>query len=84
MLVGILRKFVFLFQRAMAHLDLRENLKYHTLHIPISVISVNLHYEQLCRAPTSANHGILLWFSATLNFFKTFKMFFSAKKELFS
>ena len=28
------------------------------MNIPISVISVVLHYEQLCRAPTSANDRV--------------------------
>ena len=38
------------------------------MHIPISVISVILHYEQLCRAPTSVNDGICFWYFATLKF----------------
>ena len=38
-------------------------------HIPISVISVVLHYEQLYRAPTSVNDEILLeYYFGTLNF----------------
>ena len=36
--------------------------------MPITVISLDLHYEQLFRAPTSANDEIFTWYFATLNF----------------
>ena len=38
------------------------------VHPIICVISIVLHYEQLCRAPTSPNDGIFFWYFATLNF----------------
>ena len=62
-------------------------------HIPITVINIVLYYEQFCRAPTSANDGIFLYYFATLisERFST-KLclrfhrwcFFSSEKELFS
>ena len=33
----------------------------------MSVIGVALHYEELCRTPTSANDGAFLYYFAKLN-----------------
>ena len=73
MLAGIKQKFCFSFQKNMyVHWSQRKLRVSHTLyyqrHIPIIVTSVVLHYEQLCRAPTSVSDGIFLQYFATLNF----------------
>ena len=48
-----------------AHLDLKENQKYHTFSTfkctsSSAFISVGLHYEEFCIDPTSANDEIFL------------------------
>ena len=57
-------KFCFSSKRTCAHLNSKKlkisYIFYCQRHIPISVIGVVLHYEQLCRAPTSGNDGIFL------------------------
>ena len=53
---------VFLSKRTCAHVDLKGNKKYHTFPTvkSASPLAISVHYEQLCRAPTSASDGTFL------------------------
>ena len=55
----------FFSERTCAHLDLKENQKYHTFSTfkgtsSSAFISVGLHYEEFCIDPTSPNDEIFL------------------------